>query len=135
MARRCSRCWCCQTWCAGGGPRARTPKSRRRRTTASALFAALRGVLGRLPDDLLQHLNVHVVQALDVQAAAAARVLAQLFQQRAVAVVASVDVQSQRRLARREADQAGIALVAAGVLVVIAAVTDDAGAPHLGLEP
>src|ERR1017187_1285015 len=44
------------------------------------------------------------------------------------------EIERHLSLAWREADEAAIAFMAAGVLVVVFAEADNAGAPHLGLQ-
>src|SRR5580700_1524882 len=74
---------------------------------------------------------VHLVEALDVQAALSGLVRAQPRQHRLVRVPELADkIDGQVLAARREAGQRRVALVAAGIPVVVGAETDDAGSPH-----
>jgi hypothetical protein len=86
-----------------------------------------------MADQLSEHLRVHVLELVYVEAGLAGLVLAQLGQQLLVLVKAGHDVQGQVLLAGRKAGQKPIALPARSVLVVIAAKADDAGTPHGGL--
>src|SRR5271157_1121759 len=74
----------------------------------------------------LQHLLVHVGELLDVEAALAGAVLAE------VAGIRHA-VENECGLTRRKSDQRRIALAAALVLVVVGAEADDRRTPHLRL--
>src|SRR5271154_3083963 len=104
-------------------------------TSYSALaFPRARGS-NRLYDHGLQYFMVHVGEFLDVEAALASGVLAELGQQRLGVVGASYAVENRRGFARREADNRHIALTPTLVLVVVTAEADDGWSPHLRLFP
>src|SRR5215467_16353474 len=85
----------------------------------------------RTIDQLPQRVAVDVIEAPDVQAALSALVRTQPRQHRLMPALELADqVDDQMLAARCETCQRRIALVAAGVPVVIAAETDDAGSPH-----
>src|SRR5580704_9877058 len=74
---------------------------------------------------------VHLDEALDVQAALSGLVRAQSRQHRLVPVPELTDkIDGQVLAAGREACQRRVALMAAGIPVVVGAETDDAGSPH-----
>src|ERR1700693_1846271 len=72
-------------------------------------------------DHRLQHLLVHISELLDVEAALAGRVLAELREQRLGVAESGHAVQNICGLARRKTDQRHIALTPALVFVVVAA--------------
>src|SRR6516164_7902309 len=78
-------------------------------------------------DQLAERVLIHVVEALEVQAARPGPVRAQPGQYGPVPVLEPADqVDDQVLAARREARQPRVALVAAGVPVVVGAESDDA---------
>src|SRR5215467_1272919 len=82
-------------------------------------------------DQLAKRGVVHIVEALEVQAAFSRLVRAEPGQHRPVSIGELADqVDGQVLAARREAGQRRVPLVAAGVPVVVAAKTDDSGPPH-----
>ncbi len=81
-------------------------------------------------DDLPQHAAIHVVELVDVEAALAGLVLAELAHELRV-FERRPDVQHEAAGARREAHEADVALAAALVFVVHGAEADDRRAPHL----
>ena len=87
----------------------------------------------RLGQQLLQYRQLHIGQALQVEAGLADFVLAELRQQGLHALEAGRQVKRQIRLAGSKADDAGLALMAAGVAVVVAVKPHDAGPPKHGL--
>src|SRR5690349_8029221 len=89
----------------------------------------------RAGDQHLQHLQVDVGQALDVETDLAKLVRSQLVQQDVPTFEVVRNVNDQLSAPRGERGQRGIAFVAAVVLVVVAAKPDDARPPHPGFLP
>src|SRR5215472_15103392 len=85
----------------------------------------------RTVDEFAQRVMVDAAEALEVQAALSGLVRAQPRQHRLVPVFELADqIDGQVLAAGREAGQRRIALVAAGVAVVVGTEADDAGPPH-----
>lgn len=91
-------------------------------------------MLHGLLDHLLEGRHIDIGELLDVQAAFAKRVLAELRAEFGVRLDDIHVVKSQGLAARRKPDDHVIAFASAGVLIVIAAEADNAAAPHLRLH-
>lgn len=88
-----------------------------------------------LLNQFLERGEVDVGQPVDIQTRFTGFVFAEFFQKfRIGRRIRIPEVERQVLFAGREANQAHIAFVAAGVGVVIAAETNDTAAPHLGLH-
>src|SRR5664279_1834467 len=84
-------------------------------------------------DQSLQHFLVYISELLDVEAAFAGRVLAELCEQRFGAAKPGHAIQNDCGLTWRKSDQRHIALAPAVVRIVDAAEADDGRAPHFRL--
>src|SRR5687767_5396202 len=87
-------------------------------------------LIERRDDERLEDCLVHVGQALDIEAALAGPVPAELVHERLMAREIRGQVEDELAGARREADPAHLAAMSAFILIAVAAEANDGRSPH-----